>query len=170
MERKKIFTSRSAIRTILGAGFVAGTLDILCAMLHYYLRSGKDPLNVLMFIASGVFGKMAFAGGFDMILWGLFFHFLISCSWTLFFFAVFPKLSFLSKSTIFSGLLFGIVIWIVMNQLVVPLSRTPKIPFDAIQTLIGIFILMFAVGLPVSTVVNNYYSNRSSARVNEDLG
>lgn len=138
---------------------MAGTLDIVCAMTHYYIRSGKNPANVLYFIASGVFDKAAFSGGAGMAMWGLFFHFFIAFSWTVIFFVLFPKVRFISDNRIVSGLLYGALIWLIMTQAVVPLSLTPKIPFDLSQALIGIVILMAAVGLPVSILAGKHYSS-----------
>jgi hypothetical protein len=59
----------------------AGPLDIAVVMLRYYGTTGKDPLGILRFIASGFFGRKVFAGGTTAgILWiGLsFFYCLLS--------------------------------------------------------------------------------------------
>ncbi len=154
-------SSRPVVSAVLKAGLLAGTLDIVCAMTHYYIRSGKNPANVLYFIASGVFDKAAFSGGAGMAMWGLFFHFFIAFSWTIFFFTIYPRVSWLPRNKIVSGFALGVLIWLVMNRIVVPLSNTPKIPFDFIQVLIGVVILMFAVGLPIVWITNKYYSNKS---------
>lgn len=152
-------SSRSVVSAVLKAGLLAGTLDIVCAMTHYYIRSGKNPANVLYFIASGVFDKAAFSGGAGMAMWGLFFHFFIAFSWTVIFFVLFPKVRFISENRIVSGLLYGALIWLIMTQAVVPLSLTPKIPFDLSQAVIGIVILMAAVGLPISILAGKHYSS-----------
>ena len=152
-------SSRPVVSAVLKAGLLAGTLDIVCAMTHYYIRSGKNPANVLYFIASGVFDKAAFSGGAGMAMWGLFFHFFIAFSWAVIFFVLFPKVRFISENRIVSGLLYGALIWLIMTQAVVPLSLTPKIPFDLSQALIGIVILMAAVGLPVSILAGKHYSS-----------
>jgi hypothetical protein len=59
-----------AVSTILLAGVIAGTLDIIAACTQYYINTGKGPGNVLRYVASGVFGKKAFAGGVSMAAWG----------------------------------------------------------------------------------------------------
>lgn len=48
---------------ILRSGLLVGTLDITAASVQYYARTGKSPLNVLRFVASGVFGQAALSGG-----------------------------------------------------------------------------------------------------------
>lgn len=153
-------SSRPVVSAVLKAGLLAGTLDIVCAMTHYYIRSGKNPANVLYFIASGVFDKAAFSGGAGMAMWGLFFHFFIAFSWAVIFFVLFPKVRFISENRIVSGLLYGALIWLIMIHAVVPLSLTPKIPFDLSQAVIGIVILMAAVGLPISILAGKHYSSR----------
>jgi len=64
----------------------------------------------------------------------------------------------LAKNKIAGGLAYGFVICLVMTRLVLPLSNTPKIPFNAVQAVIGIVILIFAVGLPISFIVSRFYS------------
>ncbi|MBI3122933.1 MAG: hypothetical protein HYZ10_00880 [Ignavibacteriales bacterium] len=155
MEKQK---SYSATATITKAGLLAGTLDILCALVQFYMRTGKNPAAVLKFIASGIFGKAALAGGTEMALLGLLFHFIIAFTWTIIFFFFYPQISHVTKNKIIAGLLYGLFIYAVMTRVVLPLSNTPKIPFNAVQAAIGIILLMFAVGLPISLIVSRFYS------------
>ena len=46
------------------------------------------------------------------------------------------------------------VVWLGMNLVVVPLSRTPPYSPSGFQTVLGIVILMFCVGLPISLIVS----------------
>ena len=81
--------SRNLVKGILIAGFIAGTLDIIAAI----ISSGADPIRVLQFIASGAVGRdAAFAGGLPMAFLGLALHYLIAYSWTTLFFLLYPKL------------------------------------------------------------------------------
>jgi hypothetical protein len=92
-----------------------------------------------------------------MAAWGILFHYVIAFCWAAFFVALYPRISWLSTSKIVSGLSFGVFIWLVMNQIVVPLSRTPELQLNFEQAVIGIFILMFCVGLPITWVAGKYY-------------
>lgn len=56
--------STSALFTILAGGAIAGTLDIAFAFTFAGMH-GASPLRVLLFIASGLLGKAAFAGGWS---------------------------------------------------------------------------------------------------------
>jgi hypothetical protein len=135
---------------ILQAGLLTGTLDIAAALIQYYIKTEKNPEPVLKFIASGVFGNEAFSGGSIMSLYGLIFHFIIAFAFTLFFFWVFPKMKLLSKNRILTGIGYGIFIWLVMNLLVLPLSKTPKLPFTLSGAAIAIGILIVCIGLPLA--------------------
>ena len=66
--------SRPPIKIILLAWFVAGTLDMLGAILVYTVIMKKLSAEKLVRgIASGVFKKEAFSGGTEMIFMELFF-------------------------------------------------------------------------------------------------
>ena len=155
MDKRKYY---NATATIIKAGTIAGTLDILCALAQFYIRTGKNPVVVLKFIASGIFGKAALAGGAEMALLGLLFHFIIAFTWTVIFFQFYPQITRVAKSKFAAGLLYGLFIYAIMTRVVLPLSNTPKIPFNPVQAVIGIVILMFAVGLPISFIVSRFYS------------
>lgn len=142
--------NRSIFINTVSTGLIVGTLDILAAMVHYFIKTGKNGLNVLKFVASGVFGNSAFTGGNDMMLYGLLFHYCIALTFTFFFFGIYSKIPALSKHNVLTGIGYGIFIWLIMQRIVVPLSNTPKAPFDAVNALIGASILILCIGLPLS--------------------
>ena len=151
---------RSARATILKAGLLAGTLDICSACVQYYIRTGKGPANVLRFVASGVFGKDALAGGTGMAAAGLFFHYLVAFIWTILFFIICPEVMRYIKSTVLAGILYGLVVWLIMNRVVLPLSAAPPIPFKWSAALQAALILVFAIGLPLSVIIGKYYREK----------
>jgi len=150
----------SPLRPTLQAGLLAGTLDILAAMLSYAFQTGKNPVAVLNFVASGVFGTAAFSCGTGMAVWGLVFHYAIAFGFAALFVWVYPKWALLRKKTVVAGLGYGVFAWLVMNLLVVPLSRTPKLPFTSSGVLVGVAVLMLCIGLPISLVVSRFYARR----------
>lgn len=155
--------SSSVIKAILKAGLVAGALDIIAAIILRSIQTGKiNIIPVLKFIASGVFGKRAFNGGLTMAFYGLAFHFIIAFGFAIGYFLVFPYIAFLRKHKIISGLLYGMLVWLIMNRVIVPFSNTPRIPFKfGTGTLINIGILMCFIGLPVSLITHKYYTTKS---------
>jgi len=142
----------SPLRTILTAGLIAGFLDITAACIQFYSNTGKGPAPVLKFVASGVFGKKAFAGGNEMLAWGLLFHFLIAVGFATLYVLLFRKYSFIRKNSIVSGILYGIVAWSVMNLLVVPFSHVPAQTFVLKKAIISLLIIIFMIGLPIALI------------------
>lgn len=150
------------MKTILFAGSLAGTLDIAAAMIRYYTTTGKDPLNVLRFIASGVFGNAAFSGGVVMAVYGLFFHFIIAFSWTILFFMVYPRLKLFFKNQYLWGIIYGCFVWTGMNLIVLPLSNVPQLPFSIARAAEAIGTLIVCIGLPISIITHRYYIKTES--------
>ena len=146
---------KRAINIILAATLVAGTLDILAAILVYSIvLEQTSPSMILMSIASGVFGKAAFSGGSPMVLAGLLLHYLIAFLFSAFYYIIYPGLEFLKKQRLISGILYGIFVWLVMNLGVLRIVFSAKLPSDPNAALLGISILIIAFGIPVSYVIS----------------
>lgn len=152
--------STERLKTILWSGLVAGILDGLAAIGVYYIWFKLSPGQVMQFIASGVYGPSSFTGGMSMIVAGIFFHFLIAYIFAVFYFFIFPKISLLRTHPVISGLIFGFGTWLVMNLLVIPMSRIQPSPFDAGLTAVSIVWHMTLVGLPVALITKKYFSNQ----------
>jgi hypothetical protein len=153
---------KPSAKPLLITGLIAGTLDGLAAAISYYIQTGKDPLNVYRFVASGVLGTDAFSGGASIAVVGILFHYIIAFSWTILFFTVASRLNFLLKNWIVSGILYGIFVWIAMNFVVVPLSLVPMKsgPQEWSDILKGAVILVLCIGLPISYFARKYLSAR----------
>lgn len=148
--------------TIIKAGLLVGTLDILSAFIYYFIKTGKkDVFNVLKYVASGLFGKEAFSAGNGMIIAGLLLHYMIAFAFTLFFFRLFPKIKVFSTNKILTGIFYGIFIWMVMNLVVVPLSGIGNRPFDIVNATINVLILIICIGIPLSFMANNFYKKET---------
>ena len=156
-----IKNKNASIKTIIIAGLIVGTLDILAAFADYYIATGKGPEGVLRFIASGVFGKAAFTGTTIMIWLGLLFHFIIAFGLTIFFFIIYPKIKFLQLNIILTAIIFGIASWLITNLIIVPLSNTPSIPFKFSNALKAFCILVFTIGAPLSIIFKNFYKSHN---------
>lgn len=143
---------------ITKAGAIVGTLDILSAFIHYFIKTGQgNVFAVLKFVASGVFGKEAFSGGNMMIIAGLILHYIIAFAFTIFFFWLYPKIKFFSRNKILTGIVYGIFIWMIMNLLIVPISNVANRPFNIFNAIINIVILIVLIGIPLSFMADNFY-------------
>lgn len=151
---------KNFLKTIVLSGLLVGSIDIIAALVNFYIKTGKDPLIVLKYIASAAFGKSVFSGDNLMAVWGLLLHFLIAFIWTIFFFLLYPKLKLYSWNRILTGIIYGIFIWLVMTRLVVPMSKASGGPFNLKQAIIAVLILIGAIGLPLSFIAHRYYAVR----------
>ena len=147
------------LKTILLSGLLVGTLDILSAFADVYINTGKNPLLVLNYIATGAFGKTDFAASNSGALMGLLFHYIIAFAFTFLFFWVYNKINLCGKNWIVTGVIYGLFIWAVMNLIVVPLSNTAHKPLGAMEfkkALKAALILICMIGLPLSFIANHF--------------
>lgn len=156
MNNREHSSNRTLALKILCAGLFVGTLDILAALTKYYVTTGRNPLFIFRYIASGIMGNEAFSGGTGTILAGVVLHYCIALSFTLLFCFLYRNLRFCSRHKVLTGILYGIFIWAVMAFLVVPLSHTPKGPFNAFNAVKELLILICMIGLPLSFLTGRF--------------
>lgn len=131
-------------------GVVAGILDACAGVVVYYAYFDLNPIEVLQFIASGVWGPSAIGGGAFMAAAGTLFHFLIAFVAAGIYYAAASVIAPLRNRPVAMGLAFGAAVWLFMNVLVLPASNIPKAPFDLGLAAIGIAWHMVLVGLPIA--------------------
>lgn len=106
-------------QAVLWGGFVASTVDIGAAC----LINGLPPVVILHAIASGVLGKPSFYMGWSSAVLGL----VLQWGMGLLIAAVYVlgarRLAWMQRDWRLSGLAYGVVIYFVMNDVVVPLSK-----------------------------------------------
>jgi hypothetical protein len=155
-------TDRPALwKVIAGAALLVGTLDISDAFIFYGLR-GITPTRILQGIASGVLGRTAFSMGHRSALLGLFFHFFIAFSATTVFLYASRKLP-LARNPWLYGALFGIALYLVMNYIVIPLSKIGPRPTPPLVPLInGVAALVFCIGIPLAFIARRFVVKQTS--------
>jgi uncharacterized membrane protein YagU involved in acid resistance len=147
----------SAFSTIFWAGVIAGTLDGIAAALVFHTKLGLNTGEVMQFVASALFGEASFKGGYLTVLCGAALHYLLAFAISAFYFYAYPAISALRKWPAVFGLLYGLGVWLVINQLVLPLTRMSLPPFDLTGAVIAIVWHMVLVGLPIAFMVNIHY-------------
>ena len=157
-----------AVTTIIKAGLIAGTLDIATALVMFSIKTHKDPMIVFQYIASAAFGKAAYTGDVSFIVAGIAFHYIIAFSFTILFFLLYPRIKFMHNYPILAGLTYGIFVWLMMNLVVLPLTKLPPITFNLQSAVPGTIVLMLAIGLPVSLIIHNYFS-RNKRMIENDV-
>ena len=155
-------TQSSAAKAIFWGGLIAGTLDLTGACVAAWTRAGVTPVRVMQSVASGALGPDAYSGGAKTAALGVVLHFFIATTWTVVFYLASRKLRFLLGQPIVWGLVYGVIVWVFMNFVVLPLSRFPpsRTPPTLTGRTISLLIIMFCIGLPIAIIVRRF-SNRS---------
>ncbi|WP_222940518.1 DUF1440 domain-containing protein [Hymenobacter sp. BT491] len=144
-------------RAVVLTALVAGTLDISVAMTKYALTTGRDPLGVPRYVASGLLGKEALTGGLAAAGWGFVFHYGFAFLFTAFYFWLFPRLGQRWSHPVVRGVLYGSFVWLVMNLVVVPASRIGRLPSDPAKAALEWLIILVCIGLPIAIGAARYY-------------
>lgn len=116
------------LRAVFLGGIVAGVLDLLAAITNTRLQIGYGPSMVLKAIASGLLGTHALFRGAGTAFLGLVLHFFVA--------------------------IYGGVIYVVMNWVVLPFSAFPRalwqrdISFRHIAIALGCHVLL--IGIPIA--------------------
>lgn len=150
-------------KAVLIATLIAGTTDLIAAIISALIQSGKFPAKILHYIAGGALGlDTSMKGGPEIAVLGLLIHFFLAFSYTLAFFLLFPRLKFLQRENIvLIGLLYGCLVGMFMTFIVLPLTALPESKFVFMKALQSWLILAVALGLPIAILTNNYYKQTS---------
>jgi hypothetical protein len=147
------------IRTLwipaLAGGLLAGTLDLIYAFVWMAAFHDKSPLWVLQSVASGWNGKAAFEGGALAGAVGFASHFGISIAAAGLYTVASRGLPLLREHWIVCGTLFGVLVYLFMNFVVISLSAAPFKPSAAAAVIVRGFIshaLLF--GIPIAWCAN----------------
>lgn len=147
-----------AARAILTGGLIAGAIDITYACVFSYLRRGVPPARILQSVASGALGPAASEGGTATAALGLAFHFLIALTWAAVYYLASRRLRVLARAPYLCGVVYGLLIFALMNYAVIPLSRAPfgAPPPDSPAFSTGLLVHMLGIGLPVALAVRRH--------------
>jgi uncharacterized membrane protein YagU involved in acid resistance len=120
--------------------------------LRYWLV-GATPAAVFQFIASGALGRRAFEDGTYSVLLGIGVHTLISIVSAAVFAIAALRWDWLRRHVILSGCACGIVAFLVMSFIVLPLSAIGlSLPRSPALFATSLCIHMFAFGVPIAVV------------------
>jgi hypothetical protein len=145
-----VVLSRATVRAILTAGFIAGTIDIGAACVIYTV----GPVVILKAIAGGILGPASFRGGAAVAALGLVLQWLMSWIIAAVYLVATAKMPIVRRNWILSGLAYGVVVLVVMNYVIVPLSAVGHSPTFTVARFIGNLLAMFLFGLIISYVAS----------------
>ncbi len=150
-----------AFDTILYGGLVIGILDGLFALVFYGLILGATPMRIFQSVASGLLGKASYEGGIPTFLLGILLHFVVALCIAAVFYVVSLKLPVLIHHAVVCGLIYGMLAYLGMNYVVIPLSAIGFRPFSLSLFLPAFIGHALLVGLPIALIV------RRSAKANK---
>jgi len=149
---------RSVAKPILVATLVCGTLDILWAALISLWR-GREPAAMLRFVASGPFPSATDLGAAGSAL-GLGVHYALMAIMVALFVVVARSRPTLVDRPWLSGLIYGLVTYVVMNLIVVPLRFPAAWPPSTLSITTQLFSHIVLVGWPIAFISRTYLRPR----------
>jgi len=150
----------SPARAILYGTLVVGTLDIVDAFVFFGLRSGTPPARILQSIASGWLGRAAYTGGAGAAALGAITHYFIAFGIVVTYFVASRRVAVLTRHPIACGIVYGVLVYLFMNRVVIPLSAIGAASWPVLPVLAnGLLIHAFGIGIP-SAIFATLASNR----------
>ena len=153
----------TTLMTILWIGLIAGTLDIADNLIFNQFR-GISPIRVFQYIASGLIGMKSFQLGLASVALGVLIHYTIALFWTGVFYTASRKFSILVRRPVICGLLYGGVVYLVMNFVILPLSRVPPRPAAVTlpSRINAVLALLLFIGLTISLLTRRSITRASN--------
>ena len=136
--------------SVLAGGLLAGTLDILYACLFWAAKADLPPTRIFQSVAAGLLGEASFHGGAATAALGLALHFFIACTIAVVYYLAARRWPVLTRRTFAFGIAYGLVLYVVMNFVVVPLSAASGGSQDPLWITLTIIVHAFLVGLPIA--------------------
>jgi uncharacterized membrane protein YagU involved in acid resistance len=148
-------------RWLIAGWLIAATCDISYATGFSYLYRKTPPSRILQSVASGLLGTDAYQGGAATAALGLGLHYLNALLITCIFFAIASQMPALVKRPILTGLVFGVGIYVVMNYVVIPLSRIGPRPTPPAPIWVsGLIVHMCFIGVPIVLAARRAFERR----------
>ena len=142
--------------TILRATLIVGSLDLCLALgVQFMATGGMNLVRILHTIAAGLIGPVARDGGAATAALGVGLHYLIAGIWTTIFALLLSRLDVVRAITstllrqVVTGLAWGVVIWMGMHFVVLPLSRLHAMPRFTATTPVMIAGHALLIGIPI---------------------
>ena len=141
------------------AGFVVALLDMSFAQTYWVvIRQATTFARVVQSIAAGLLGKAAFQGGGATVVLGAICHCVVAFGWAgVFLLAArrwhaFRRVLDSRGGALKVGVPFGMLVWIVMDLVVIPLSRARPTPVASSWFFVSLFWHAVGVGPPMAIV------------------
>ena len=152
--------TRAHWQAIVWGGIIAGTIDIGAASLINMV----DPIIVLRAVASGLLGAESFHMGLQSAALGAGLQIFISVVAAGVYVGAATRFAILTQRPVASGLVFGAIVYFVMNDIVVPLSSARSAPLHWLSFTENMA-AMFVFGLLIAFIARYFLALRAQAAV-----
>jgi hypothetical protein len=150
-----VMTRTTPARAITIGAFAVATLDMLDCVVVYGLLRGVTVTQCFQGVASGLLGRASFQGGWSTVLLGGVLHLFNAGVIVVMYLFANRRLAFLSRRPLLYAVLYGCVVFLVMNYVVIPLSTARVMRITWPNMVNGFLGHMAAVGLPCWWVVRS---------------
>ncbi|NVB77895.1 MAG: hypothetical protein HOV81_05820 [Kofleriaceae bacterium] len=116
------------VRPLLLGALAVGVVDLVFAFVFWWGR--VPPTRILQSIARGVLGREAFRGGTGTAVLGGLLHFVIATAMTLAYYLASRRIPALVRHPWPFGAVYGALLYVAMNFVVLPLSAAGKPSFE----------------------------------------
>ena len=157
MQLRVAAPNHSPWTAIVLGGVVAGTLDIGAAALINW----ASPALILRFVAGGLLGKTALDGGAAIALLGYGVQIAMSLIIAAIYVGASHRLAWLRERWIAAGLAFGVVVFLVMNFVVMPLSALAHWPHFTVPSFAWNMLAMLVFGVIIAFFARDTTATRN---------
>ena len=151
-----------ALEVIPAGGVLVGIFDLLFAFTFYGLILKAPALRIFQSVAAGVLGRpAAIEGGLKTFFLGIVLHFVVATCIATVYYVVSLVFPLVLRYAVASGLIYGMIAYLGMNYLVIPLSAIGPRTTSKRAWIFAVEIIghAFLVGLPLALLA------RRSAKV-----
>jgi hypothetical protein len=148
------------LRSTAIATAVSGTLDIAFAMILTLLY-GREIGSMLRFVGSGPFPQAKEMGSSGALL-GLLVHFTLMAIMAAAYVFAARRIPALTERPIQWGIIYGLITFIVMNWLVVPIRFDAPIPGKPLAIATQLFAHVALVGIPIALITSHFLRLRTA--------
>ena len=142
--------AESAKWYVLAGGLIAGTLDIAYACVFWAVKASVPAQRIFQSVAAGLLGEGARQGGWGTAALGLALHYFIATSMSVTYYLVSRQWRALVHQPVLYGALYGLLLYVIMNYIVIPLSAAGTGSRDPLWVGLSIVVHALLIGVPIA--------------------
>ena len=147
--------SKGPFAAVFSGGFLAGIFDLTQAFIGFSLM-GSTPFRILQRVAWGILGPHSREMGWTSAAVGLVCHFTVAFSAATVYYLASRKLRVLVERPVFSGFIYGELVFLFMYFVVIPLSAIGHATYNLATYITGPIGHPLLVGLPIALCARHF--------------